>query len=79
MKIVKKSAEGKYTIQVSTTNFNRVKFGARTTAAVLMLEGYDVKNGSVYLDGEVVLLSNVVLAERAKSVIKLDAKTPEPS
>jgi hypothetical protein len=56
------------TLPVSKTNFNRMRFGTKTKAAVLQLEGYDVdaRRGSVSVDSRDYHLNSVELYPKKK-------------
>lgn len=64
MKVKKKKQH--ISIGVSKTNFNRVKFGTKTLAAVLKLEGHQVLDGHLYAAGQQIHLSAVDLYVKEK-------------
>ena len=62
---VKKKRQ-RITLAVSKTNHNRVQFGTHSVEKVLKMEGHDVRDGHVYVDGQEIHLSAVDLYAKKK-------------
>jgi hypothetical protein len=61
-----KKKRQRITLAVSKKNYNRLQFGTHSIEKVLKLEGHDVRNGHVFVDGQEIHLSAVDLYAKKK-------------